>query len=91
MILRLDGIEQVARDHPLHRLQHRRDQLGLRVQQQAQRDRQGQHPLLHWHLQDDVVDEVALRSATCAAHRMTGRTRALGLPADGSHDGLRRR
>ena len=31
--------EQVARDHAVHDLQHGRQQLGLRGQQQAQRDR----------------------------------------------------
>jgi hypothetical protein len=40
-----DSIQQVARNHTLHHLQHRRDQLGLRGQQHAQRDRQRQHPL----------------------------------------------
>ena len=39
-------------------LQHRGDQLGLRGQQQAQRDRQRQHPLPHRHVWDDVVDKV---------------------------------
>jgi hypothetical protein len=42
----------------LHHLQHRRDQLGLCGQQQAQRDRQRQHPLPHRHMRHDVVDEV---------------------------------
>jgi hypothetical protein len=33
-------IEQAARDHAVHELQHRRHQLRLRGQQQSQRDRQ---------------------------------------------------
>ena len=42
-------VEQVARDHPVHHLKHRRYQQRLRGQQQAQRDRQRQHPLAHRH------------------------------------------
>ena len=38
-------VQQMARDYALHHLQHRCDQLGLRGQQHAQRDRQRQHPL----------------------------------------------
>ena len=53
-----NAIQQVARDHALHHLQHRRDQLGLRGQQLAQRDRQRQHPLAHRHLRDDVIHQV---------------------------------
>jgi hypothetical protein len=34
------AVQQMARDHALHHLQHRRDQLGLRGQQHAQRDGQ---------------------------------------------------
>jgi hypothetical protein len=37
--LELGTVQQMARDHALHHLQHRRDQLGLRGQQQALRDR----------------------------------------------------
>ena len=50
--------EQMARDHPVHHLQHRSHQLGLCGQQQAQRDRQRQHPLAHRHMGDDVVDQM---------------------------------
>ena len=54
--------QQVPRDHnALHHLQHRRDQLGLRGQQHAQRDRQRQHPLPHRHVGDDVVHQVRCR------------------------------
>ena len=42
--------QQMARDHTLHPLQHRRDELGLRGQQHAQRDGQRQHPLAHRHV-----------------------------------------
>ena len=65
------SLQQMARDHALHHLQHRRDQLGLRGQQQAQRDRQRQHPLPHRHVRDDVVDQVrrGLRHAPRAARR----------------------
>ena len=61
--------QQVPFDHALHHLQHRRDQLGLRGQQHAQRDRQRQHPLPHRHLGDDVVHQVrcCLRHAPRAA------------------------
>jgi hypothetical protein len=52
------GAQQMAREHALHHLQHRRDQLGLCGQQHAQRDRQRQHPLPHRHMGDDVVDQV---------------------------------
>jgi hypothetical protein len=59
----------MARDHALHHLQHRPDQLGLRGQQHAQRDRQRQHPLPHRHVRDDVVHQVrhGLRHAPPAA------------------------
>jgi hypothetical protein len=61
--------QQVPRDHALHHLQHRRDQLGLCGQQHAQRDRQRQHPLPHRHMGDDVVHQVrrGLRHAPRAA------------------------
>ena len=63
--------EQVARDHAVHHLQHGRHQLGLRSQQQAQRDRQRQHPLAHRHMGNDVVDQVGcgLGHAARAARR----------------------
>ena len=35
-------VQQMPFDHPLHHLLHRRDQLGLRHQLHAQRDRQPQ-------------------------------------------------
>jgi hypothetical protein len=57
--------QQMPLDHPLHHLQHRRDQLGLRGQQHAQRDRQpkltNSHPLAHRHVRDDVVHQVRRR------------------------------
>ena len=53
-----NAIQQMARDHALHHLQHRRDQLGLRGQQQSQRDRQREHPLAHRHVRDDVLHQV---------------------------------
>jgi hypothetical protein len=52
------AIQQVARDHTLHHLQHRRDELGLCGQQHAQRDRQRQHPLPHRHMGDDMIHQV---------------------------------
>jgi hypothetical protein len=55
------GIQQMTRNHALHHLQHRRDQLGLRGQQHAQRDRQRQHPLPHRHMRDDVVYKMRCR------------------------------
>ena len=53
----------------VHDLQHRRHQQWLRGQQQAQRDRQRQHPLAHRHMGDDVVDQMGrgLRHAPRAA------------------------
>ena len=65
--------EQVARDHAVHNLQHGRHQLGLRGQQQAQRDGQphdpNEHPLAHRYVGDDVVHQAGrrLRHATSAA------------------------
>jgi hypothetical protein len=63
------AVKQVPREDALHHLQHRRDQLGLRGQQHAQRDRQGQHPLPHRNVRDDMVDQVrrGLRHAPGAA------------------------
>jgi hypothetical protein len=55
------GVQQVARDHTLHHLQHWRDELRLRGQQHPQRDRERQHPLPHWHVRDDVVDQMRRR------------------------------
>lgn len=45
------------------------DEIGLRGQQQTQRDRQRQHPLPYRHMWDDVVHQVrrGLRHAPCAA------------------------
>ncbi len=42
-------------------LQHRRHQLGLCGQQQAQRDRQRQHPLAYRNLRNDLVHQVGHR------------------------------
>ncbi len=53
--------EQETRDHAVHNLQHGRHQQGPRSQQQAQRDRQQQHPLAHRHVGDDVVHQVGRR------------------------------
>jgi hypothetical protein len=69
-------IQQAALESALHRAQHRRDQFGMRGQQQPQRDWQRQHPLPHWHLQDDVIHQVrrrlrhAPRTARCAKIRV---------------------
>jgi hypothetical protein len=52
------SLQQMACDHALHHLQHRRDPLGLRGQQHAQRNRQRQHPLPHRHVRNDVVHQV---------------------------------
>ena len=51
-------VQQRPRNHVLHHLQHRRDQLGMRAQQHAQRDGQRQHPLPYWHMGDDMVHPV---------------------------------
>ena len=51
-------IQQEARDGAVYDLQHRRHQLGLRGQQQAQRDGQREHPLAHRHVRDDAVHQV---------------------------------
>jgi hypothetical protein len=56
--LELRAVEQVPSEHALHHLQYRRDQLGLRGQQHAQRDRQRQHPLPYRHVRNHVVDQV---------------------------------
>jgi hypothetical protein len=44
-------------DHALHHLQHRRDQLGLRGQQHAQRNRRRKDPLAHSHVDHGVVHQ----------------------------------
>ena len=64
-------IEQEARDHAVQHLQHGRHQIGLRSQQQAQRDRQREHPLAQRHNGDDVVYQVRrrLRYATGTTRR----------------------
>jgi len=59
--LETDSVQQMARDHALHHLQHRRDPLGLRGQQHAQRDRQRQHPLPHRYVRNDMVHQVRCR------------------------------
>lgn len=53
--------EQAARDHAVRHPQHGCHQLGLCSQQQAQRDRQRKHPLVHRHMRDDVVHQVRRR------------------------------
>ena len=62
---------QTARDQALHHLQHQRDQFRLRGQQQTQRYRRRQHPLLHRNMWDDVVHQVrrSLRHAPGPARR----------------------
>jgi hypothetical protein len=54
-------VQQMPFDHPLHHLLHRRDQLGLRGQQHAQRNRQRQDPLAHRHVRDDTGHQVRCR------------------------------
>jgi hypothetical protein len=58
-------VQQMPFDHPLHHLLHRRDQLGLRGQQHAQRNRQpkltNSHPLAHRHVRDDTGHQVRCR------------------------------
>ena len=58
----------MPRDQTLHHLQHRRDQLGLRGQQQPQRDRQRQYPLAHRHVRDDAVDQMRCRLRQAVTH-----------------------
>jgi hypothetical protein len=69
VVLELGGVEQVVPDHALQHLQHRRDQLRPRGQQQAQRDRQGQHPLPRWHVRDGsaplLASVCAMKLAVC--------------------------
>ena len=52
------AVQQMARDQALRHLQHQRDQFRLRGRQQAQRNRQRQHPLPHRHVRDVVIDQV---------------------------------
>ena len=54
-------VQQMPFNHQLQHLQHRRDQLGLRGQQHAQRNRQRQQALAHRHVGDDVVHQVRCR------------------------------
>jgi hypothetical protein len=73
--------EQVPRDDAVNHLQHKRHQLGLCCQQQAQRDGQRQHPLAHRHMGDDVVDQEGRR--LCHAPRAARRARPAPFPAEG--------
>ena len=58
-------IEHEARDGAVYDLQHRRHRLGLRGQQQKQRNRQPNlaipHPLAHRHARNDLIDQVGRR------------------------------
>lgn len=56
-----DLIEQVARDDTVHHLQHRRHQLGLCGQQQAQSDGWREHPLAHRHTRVDRIHRMGCR------------------------------
>ena len=62
-------------------LQDGREQLGMRSEQQAKRDRKREHPLLHRHPGDDLIDQVGgrLRHAPGA----TARTEAAPLATKG--------
>jgi hypothetical protein len=62
-------------------LQDGREQLGMRSEQQAKRDRKREHPLPHRHPGDDVIDQVGgrLRHAPGA----TARTEAAPLATKG--------
>jgi hypothetical protein len=44
--------QRMARDRALHHLQHRREEFGLRGQQQSQGDRQLQNPIAHRHMRE---------------------------------------
>jgi hypothetical protein len=46
---------EMTGDGALHNLQHRREQLGLRGEQHAQRNRQRQHPLADRHIGQYLV------------------------------------
>ena len=51
-------LEQMPRELQVHDLQHRREQLRLCREQQAQRNRPRPHPLAYRKVRDDVVDQV---------------------------------
>ena len=54
-------IQQMPLDQALLHLQYRRDQLGLRGQQHAKRDRPLQHPLPHRHVRVDMAHQARCR------------------------------
>jgi hypothetical protein len=65
------AVQSMSSDHALHHMQHPRARLGMRGQQQAQRDPQRQHPLPHRHVRNDVVGPLhgSLRHPAVAARR----------------------
>jgi len=74
-------IDQGTRDGAVYDLQHRRHQLGLRRQQQAQRNRQRQNPVAHRDTRDDMVDQVGRRLGH--APGSARRTKPPALAAEG--------
>ena len=68
-----NAIQQMARDHALHHLQHRRDQLGLRGKL-ANRSGMGSEST-HWRTGTSGMTWSTRCAAVCDMRRMTGRTR----------------
>jgi hypothetical protein len=51
-------LDQKCANDAVDDLQGEGEQVGMRSEQQAKRDRKGQHPLPHGHPRDDVIDQV---------------------------------
>jgi hypothetical protein len=51
-------LDQECRNHPVDRLQDRREQLRMSCEQHAQRYGKRDHPLPYRHPGDDVIDQV---------------------------------
>jgi len=60
------NLRQKAGNDALDDLQHRREQLRLGGEQDAQWNREGEHPLPYRHVRDEVIDR---RAAVCAMRR----------------------
>ena len=62
-------LDQKCGNDAVDALQQRREQIGMGGQQDAQGDREREHPLPHRHARDHAVDQVgsALRHASCPA------------------------
>ena len=70
-------LEQKVGDDPVDHLQHGREQLRMCREEDAQRERERQHPLTHGRLRDDVIDQMG--GGCCHAPGAAGGTKAASL------------